>query len=273
MFFDRKSGLKIEPANSDRETLSTGIEAALEARTWPWDADRDVAAKYAIGSLHTFFLKNLAQEGRLQVETLFSTVGALTGFAAQHAVRQEYVVTGRAKAKETEVFAIVESKSGGRYYLGDQLNAVLVPERRESLAGWSIIAGEAMRLGASKRDLPDCIEIFDRVVKSIGTLEYGIPQRIPGHGRPWLMPRQAIEIFWQVVFAVFVSEPVPPVPDFKQIEQRYWPLVLAMVAARYLSMAKAVFPPALAVGLYMEAAISMSKIDPGSVKFASGVLH
>ena len=271
MFFNRKSGLKIEPANSDREPLSTGIEAALEARTWPWDADRDVAAKYAIGSLHTFFLKNLAQEGRLQVETLFSTVGALTGFAAQRAVRQEYVATGR--AKETEVFAIVESNSGERYYLGDQLNAVLVPERRQSLAVWFIIAGEAMRLGASKQDLPDCIEIFDRVVKSIGTLEYGIPQRIPGHGRPWLLPRQAIEIFWQGVFGVFVSEPRPPVPDFKQIEQRYWPLVLAMTAARYLSMAKAVFPPALAVGLYMEAAISMSKIDPGSVKFAGGVLH
>ena len=97
--------------------------------------------------------------------------------------------------------------------------------------------------------------------------------RIPGHGRPWLLPRQAIEIFWQVVFAVFVSEPRPPVPDFKQIEQRYWPLVLAMIAARYLSVAKEAFPPALAVGLYMEAAISMSKIDPGSVKFASGVLH
>ena len=107
MFFNRKNGSKIEPANSDPEPLSTGIEAASEARIWPWDADRDVAARYAIGSLHTFFLKNLAREGRLQVETLFSTVGALTGFAAQHAVRQEYVATGR--AKETEIFAIVES--------------------------------------------------------------------------------------------------------------------------------------------------------------------
>jgi len=271
MFFNRKSGSNIAPVRSDSEPLPAGIEAASEARTWPWDADRDVSAKYTIGSLQTFFLKNLAKEGRVQVETLFSTVGALTGFAAQHAVRQEYVAAGR--AKETEIFAIVESKSGERYYLGDQLNAVLVPERRETLAVWSIIGGEAMRLGASKRDLPDCIEIFDRVVKSIGTLEYGIPQSIPGHGRPWLMPRQAIETLWQPVLTVFVSEPVPPVPGFNPIEPRHWPLMLALVAARYLSMAKAVFPPVLAVGLYMEAAISLSKIDPRSVTFASGVLH
>jgi hypothetical protein len=225
-----------------------------------------VAAKYAIGSLQTFFLKNLSKEGRLQVETLFATVGALTGFAAQHAVGQEYVATGR--ANETDISAIVESKSGERYYLGDQLNAVLVPKRRESLAVWSIIAGEAMCLGASKRDLPDCIEIFDRVVKSIGTSEDGNPRSIPGHARPWLTPRQAIAIFWQVVFAAFANEPVPPVPDFNPIEQCYWPLVPAMVSARYLSMANPVFPPALAVGLYMEAANSMSKI-----KFASGILH
>jgi hypothetical protein len=66
---------------------------------------------------------------------------------------------------------------------------------------------------------------------------------------------------------------VVPVPGFKLVAPRHWPLVLAAVGAGYLSLGKDSFPPARAVALFMEAAVAMSKIDPGAVKFVGTPTH
>ena len=240
------------------------IGTAAVVHAWPWEPDQGVAAKLAIGSLQTFFLRSLARDGRLQLETLFCTVGALAGFAAQHALRQDNLCAAR--GKEAGAFVAVESENGER------LNAMLVPHRLEDLTVWSVVAGEAMRLGTAQRDLPDCVEIFERVASSVGTSEFGVPRVTAGH-EPWLMPRRAVEIFWPPVRTAFTREPVVPVPGFKLVEPRHWPLALAVVGAGYLSLAKDRFAPALAVALFMEAAIPMSKIDPGAIKFAGSPAH
>jgi hypothetical protein len=234
-------------------------------RAWPWEPDQTVAARLAIAALQKFFIRSLARNGSLQLETLFSTLGALTGFAAQNAVRQESLAAGRA---ETEGLVAVESASGERFYFGDRLNAVLVPHRPEDLTVWSVVAGEAMRLGAG--DLSDCADIFERAVKSLGAPGYGLA---PAGNKPWLMPRRAVEIFWPSVRTALTREPVVPITDFKLVAPRHWPLVLALVAAGYLSLAKDGFPPARAVAVFMDAAIAMSKIDPAAVKFADTATH
>jgi hypothetical protein len=137
---------------------------------------------------------------------------------------------------------------------------------------WSAIAGEALRLGTPECELPDCVAIFERVTKSIDTPDFGVPTTPAGH-RPWLMPRKAIEIFWPAVVTAFTREPVVPVPEFKLVAPRHWPLALAVVGAGYLALAKDSGMRALAVALFMEAAISMSKIDPAAVKFAGTAAH
>ena len=136
MFSRAKAELKAEPG----------------AGRWPWEPDQSVAAQLAIGSLLKFFPKSLARNGRLQVETLFCVIGALTGFAAQYAVRQEHVASGN--ATEAEVFVVAQAPNGERYYFGDRLNAVLVPETLESIAVLSILGGEALKLGVAKEELP-----------------------------------------------------------------------------------------------------------------------
>src|SRR5262249_47087558 len=92
---------------------------AVGGHAWPWAPDQSVAARLAI-----------ARNGSLGLETLFATVGALTGFAAQNAVREESLAAGRA---ETDGLVAVESASGERFYFGDRLNTILVPHRREDL--------------------------------------------------------------------------------------------------------------------------------------------
>jgi hypothetical protein len=258
--------------NSKAGPMAAGRGAPIGpgARGWPWEPDQSVAAELAIGSLTKFFPKSLGKNGRLQVETLYCTVGALTGFAAQHAVRQECIASG--KTEEAEVFAIAEAPNGERYYFGDRLNAVLIPETLESVAAWSVLAGEALRLGAPEEKLPDCLEIFERTAKSIGSPDFGVPLVPPGH-EPFLMPRRAVEIFWPSVLNVFTREPVVPVPGFKLVGSRHWPLLLAKVGASYMSATKQSLAPATAVQVFMEAAIPMSKIDQSAIHFVGAMKH
>jgi hypothetical protein len=248
---------------------AAGQDAAA-TKGWPWEPDQSVAAQLAIASLVKFFPKSLAQSGRLQIETLFCVIGALTGFAAQYAVRQEHIASGI--AKETEVFTIAEALNGERYFFGDRLNAMLVPETLESITVFSVLGGEALRLGAAKEELPDCLEILERAVKSIGTPGFGVPYLPPGH-KPFLTPRRAVEIFWSNILNVFTRDPVVPVPDFKLVAPRHWPLALAAVAASLMPALKGSLPPALAVKIFMEAAIPMSKIDQGAVHFVGATKH
>jgi hypothetical protein len=236
-------------------------------RAWPWDPDQTVAARLAIAALQKFFIRSLYRNGGVQLETLFCTVGALTGFAAEYALRQESLAAGRA---ETDGLLAVESAGGERYYFGDRLNEILVPHRREDLTVWSVVAGEAMRLGAN--DLPDGVDIFERVTKSIGTPGFGVPALAEG-AKPWLMPRRAVEIFWPSVRTAFTREPVVPVPGFKLVAPCHWPLALAVIAAGYLALGKDSFAPSRAVALFMEAAVAMSKIDPAAVKYAGTPTH
>src|SRR5947207_869463 len=136
---------------------SPGQDAASMTKGWPWEPDQRVAAQLAIASLVKFFPKSLARNDRLHVGTLFCALGALAGFAAQYGLR-ERIASG--KAKETDVFVIAQAPNGERYFFGDGLNAVLVPQTLESTSVWSVLGGEALRLGAAREDLPDCMEIF-----------------------------------------------------------------------------------------------------------------
>ena len=235
-----------------------------------WEPARSVAARLAMGSLAKFLPKSLARNGRVQAEALFCTVGALAGFAAQHAVRQEHVVDG--KAKESEVFVIALAPNGERYFFGDRLNAVLIPERLDGSSIFSILGGEVLRLGTAGSELPDCHDIFERATKSIGTPAFGIPQ-LPADHKSFLTPRRAIEIFWPSVQKALTREPIMPVPDFALVPPRHWPLLLAAVAASYMGAMKAALPPALAMRICMEAAIPMSKIDQSAVRFVGATEH
>jgi hypothetical protein len=266
MFSRWKGESKAGAADQDAPAGTAGAAA----RGWPWEPDQSVAAQLAISSLVKFFPKSLAQNGSLQVETLFCVIGALTGFAAQHAVRQQHIASGN--AKEAEVFVIAEAPNGERYYFGDRLNAILVPETLESLTVLSVLGGEVLKLGAAKEELPDCHEIFERTAKSIGTPGFGVPELPPGH-KPFLMPRRAVEIFWPSMLTVFTREPVVPVPGFKLVEPRHWPLLLAAVAASFMPAIEGSLPPALAMKIFMEAAIPMSKIDQSAVHFVRATKH
>jgi hypothetical protein len=255
---------KIELTDGDAAAAGQG-----GAKGWLSEPGQGAAARLAIASLVKFFPKSLAPNGRLHLETLFCAVGALAGFAAQYALRQQ-LASGM--AKEADVFTIAEAPNGERYFFADRLNAMLVPQTLESTSVFSVLGGQALRLGAAKEELPDCLEIFERAAKSIGTPDFGIPILPAGH-KSLLTPRRAVEVLWPSTLDMLTREPVVPVPAFELLAPRHWPLALATVAASLMEAFKASLPPALAVKIAMEAAIPISKIDQDAVQFARTSKH
>jgi hypothetical protein len=258
------------------------------ASSGPFGSDGVVAARLAIGALVSMYAKAISKDGRLQPESLFCIPGALAGFAAQYAVRQEMAAAGGIDAGAAIVakaagggidpaahvggVVIAQAENGERYYFADRINALLVPERPDSMSAFSLLGGQALRLGAAKADLPDCIAIFERALQTMGTPEYGTPQTPPRH-RPLVAPRRAVEVFWPATLTAFTREPVVPVAGFRLLAPRLWPLALAAVAASYMEMVKTALAPALGLAIFMEAAIPMSKIDQAAVSFVRDTKH
>ncbi len=272
MVFRRKN-TPTSPAASPADPITAG---------GPFGADGIVAAQLAISSLVPFYPKSISRDGKLQPESLFSITGALAGFAAQYAVRREMADAGGIDAHAALVaqmpgspidpaaqfdgVVIAQAPSSERYYFSDRINKVLMPDRFESMSAYSVLCGQAMRLGATRSELPDCFVILERTVTTMGTAEFGAFSGPAGH-IPAISARRAIEIFWPATLKAFTREPVKPVPGFRLLPPRFWPGALAMVAATYMEMAKGALTPALALAIFMEAAIPMSKIDQDAVHF------
>jgi hypothetical protein len=116
-------------------------------------------------------------------------------------------------------------------------------------------------------DLPDVTPMFAHAAKTVGTSDYGIlhpPQNLV----PQLTPRQALDRFWPRVKLIFertdgqgVVEPAKG----RSVRPEYWPLITALVARKFLLMAKDTIEPRTGLALIMESAIVMSKVDPKTV--------
>jgi hypothetical protein len=243
-------------------------EAAL---TLPWDPDDAIIPNLTIGSMRDSILKWLTGPRGVHAETLMVVVGALAGFAAQNAAFRSIGPPGTPSNG-----AIVTAEADGeRYYFGDRINGYLVQRRGEyAYPLWGFIAAAAMQAGIAKQDLPDVVEMFDRVAKAVGTADFGIPRTSKDH--PFhLTPRQALEQFWPSAKVLLSNADgilvrgltgLDSDPEGRtSVPEAHWPLVMALVAQQFIKTATGTLDPRLSFSLIMESAIMMSKVDPKTI--------
>ena len=230
----------------------------------PWGAEDDIAANQAIGGLRNFLLSALKTERGIQAETLLVAAGALTGYAAIHAVFEAYLKRGRAQVGDAEAASTGKAKDGQTYYLGDLINSFLAasagPVSRPFFV-WGYLAGVAINAGVPAAELPDLNEMFKHSASTVGTPEFGIP-RAPANLKPMLTPRQAVDRLWP---AVRIGLARIEAPGGRGIDVEHWPIICAITAQQLVTQTKGVIDPKVALRLVMESAIAMSKIDPRSV--------
>ena len=80
--------------------------------------------------------------------------------------------------------------------------------------------------------------------------------------------RKALDLFWPDVKFIFErtdGQKVVTPAIGRNVKPEYWPLISALVAAQFLTMAKDTIDPKLGLAMAMESAIIASKIDPKTV--------
>lgn len=185
-----------------------------------------------------------------QHETVLCALGALAGYAAQQAIRETLVKPGTLTLDQA--FVVIETRSGEVFFFGDLLNEIIVDKhglRGEGSATiWKIVAAGGYEAGVI--NLPDITDMIKHCAATAGHEEFGIP-RVPDAHMPELLPREALSRFWPAARRKLAGA-----------EPMSWPLHLAMAARMLIVDLKGAIRPDIAVGIVMEAAVSMSKIDP-----------
>jgi hypothetical protein len=200
------------------------------------------------GKILDLVLGETAEPEGIHVETVLTALGALAGFSAQMAIREDFVKSGKISAEKA--FNVVTTADGSTWYFGDVLNEGLVSTRQGSLAVWSLVGGAAQQLGA--KDLPDLKDIFAHVSRTVGGTDFGVP-RLPPEHMPQQPPFELLEKFWNPVRNFMATSVGSP---------SHWPLVLGYAAQLAIKRAKGLVDPGMAARIVMEAAIPMSKVDP-----------
>jgi hypothetical protein len=236
----------------------------------PWDPKGTPAANLAMLHVETLLMNALKTERGVHVETLLTAVGALVGFAAQHAIWESIIKPGKLPAEAALVHA--QTKDGVTYYFGDLLNSYLVPQRvqyapPDNLTLYAFVAGAVVQAGKRQIDNTELGEIFAHTARTIGGPDFGIP-RLPADHHPHLMPREALNKLWPATKqALQFRDPklVGKDGEFTPRPPEDWPMIIGIVAQRLIDKTKAALDPRLGMQIVFEAAIPMSKIDPTTV--------
>lgn len=183
----------------------------------------------------------------LHLPSLFSATGALAGFSCQMGLREAFVVPG--KAGEMDVFWVMGMADGSQMFAGPQIIALLL---ENPMSVWSGVSGALQRCGATA--LPDIREIANHATASMGKPEFGLIRN--PNVQPWEKPIEAVRRLWPGTSMGLKALQVPPLE---------YGVVFGIVAQLLIVEYKDQLDPMVAATIIMEAATSMSKIDPKSV--------
>jgi len=186
----------------------------------------------------------------ISAETVLSAAGALAGFAAQEAIWEGVVRTGKMGAAQALIR--VNTKSGETYYFGDFLNTILASTKEGQLSIWRLVGIAATEVGA--QSLPPLEPLFAQCAETVGTSDFGKP-KLPSNLVLRELPRQALR-HWQSVKTILVTAGVQPL---------HWPLELGVAAQKLIFQTRAAIPADVGALVVMQAAISMSRVDPKTV--------
>jgi hypothetical protein len=232
---------KPDPASAADLQKAALLRAIADRRK----TDPLVGAKIGAREVFQHLLKGLASEKGVHAESLLAALGALAGYACQVSARQQ---ASKAPAGTDSGLMRVQTQDGRTYYFGDALNKPLA-ESKYSV--WSLAAAAAQDAGCNP--LPDLHEMFKHVAESLGSPAFGAP-RLPAGSSLMQPPEQMLRQLWKPL----VAEVAAYCPDPQE-----WPVLFGLAIQQAIGAAKSAFDPRVSLGIAMESAIAMSKVDLG----------
>ena len=166
-------------AADDGIELSFAAEQSVETRA----AETSVAGSDESDPLASELVDWLQLELRrgrdIQQEAVLCALGALAGYAAQQAIRETLVKTG--KLTLDQAFAVIETRSGEVFFFGELLNAVIVG--KDSARNFATATARPM-VDRSRLDLEDRVGRRPRCRRHQSSRRHRHHQELRGHRRP-----------------------------------------------------------------------------------------
>jgi hypothetical protein len=238
----------------------------------PWEPDGSAVAELAIQGLQDLLMKASADGRGVHVETLMTTAGALAGFAAQHAIWETVVKTGRMPETgganpNAGAFVVATTRNGERYYFGDLLNSYIVPQGHPLGPGvhtlWNYLAGIVTASGGRPVSNEEIAEIFRNAAGTVGGPSFGVPRVPQGHASR-IAPAEALRALWPATRKLLSREHTIA-GKVQKLAPAHWPHAIGVAIQRLIAQSKGALDPALSMRIVLEAAIPMSKVDPRTI--------
>lgn len=236
-------------------------------RPYPWQPQSFLLGNLAIGNLREQLRLELSTERGVNAPTLMVAIGALAGFAAQHAAMIEAVATCAAGLTvPSDNLALLTTPRGDRHICGSLIDRPLFVTAGLQVSVSSLIAAAAITHGADPLGLPDDDEIAGHVAGTIGTDAFG-RVRAPTDDTPRQQPIDCLTQLWPLFEGLLQLPPPAQVraPNEPPLDEACWPVIAAMAADQFIERARDVLAPAVAAALVIEAAVIGSLIDPEQI--------
>lgn len=149
---------------------------------------------------------------------------------------------------------MVQTDNGSRYYYGEIFDKPMFSTEAGRASVWSIVASGAFKAGA--KAYPDIHKMAAVNAKRLGTQAYGRIDVAVNH-QPKDSPQVALKKHWKLTEQIIRA---------KQSEPMAWSSELAMIAQDLIVLHKDILQPEIALQIFMQSAISMSKIDPAIIQ-------
>jgi len=203
-------------------------------------------------ALSQMIMSGLQDNKGVHIETVLTTLAALTGFSTQMAVREKLIKTNQ--MSEKDAFQIVETNNGEIYYGGNIMNDPLIRVAEGHSSLFSFVAGTAQAMGATK--FPDINNIFQHTESTYGNEKFGVPRLPQGH-MPKYTPEELLKDSWKVVSAYLLVH--------DESDPLMWPFLLSNATAHFSTIVRGAIDPDLIAFIVMESAIPMSRINPDKI--------
>jgi hypothetical protein len=239
---------------------------------FPWkdDSPNFIGCNLAVADLINNLPRALTVDGRIHAETLVAASGAIAGFAAQQALWSQNAAISLDVLNETSLtngLFVVRSPSGDRYVFGDPLKEMVFcriqPPTQLTARLWERAVGAAQAAGLDSSRLPDALEMWEYVNRSIRQGHEGMPSTPKEHW-PGLPPAELLRRFWpfaeQCLTGKLSGEKFPP--GIVNVDLKWWPTITGMAVCNMIDKVKTVLDPRTALIIAMETAFFALKIDP-----------
>lgn len=202
-----------------------------------------------------------SESNAVHMETVLAALGAVSGFACQMIIREEFIATG--KIKETDAFMTMQTRDGQTFFMGNLLNEGLAEARQGNLSVWSLVGGAVQHVG---KPLPDLKAIFARSAGSIGKPEFG-QLSVSARNQPLESPEALLAKFWNPLRNLIATNRNGNIGTMHLVLAQAAQAIILKIAGLDAESAPHI-DATLAAQIVMEAAVDMSKVSPDRVPFA-----